>query len=288
MKITAKFHRRHFLQTGLLGSAAWAAAAALPTTARGAITKTNRDPFHGLKIGIASYSLRKFPLDQAIAMTKQLGVRYITLKDFHLAMKSTREERQEAHRKIEAAGLVLMGGGVIYMKEPDEVTPAFEYAKDAGMPTIVASPDPSLLDLVEKTAQQYDIRVAIHNHGPGDPLYPSALDVLRLIKDRDDHLGICIDVGHTVRLGEDPIAVVRQCASRLYDFHIKDITAATDKGGTAAVGQGVIDIVALLKTLIEIKFSGHVALEYEANADAPMPGMMESFAYMRGVLAAID
>jgi len=174
-------------------------------------------------------------------------------------MNSTREERQETRRKVEAAGLVLMGGGVIYVKTDAEVRDAFEYAKDAGMPTMVACPDPSVLDLVENLAKQYDIRIAIHNHGPNDKRYPSALDALRLIKDRDAHMGLCIDVGHTVRLGEDPIAIMQQCASRLYDFHIKDVTEATEKGGATEVGQGVIDIVAVLRTLIGIKYPYHVA-----------------------------
>ena len=287
MKTTDIVNRRHFLRTGVLGSAV-IAAASFPTPAFSALTKANRDPFHGLKLGIASYSLRKFPLDQAIAMTKQAGVRYITLKDFHLAMNSTREERLETRRKVEAAGLVLMGGGVIYVKTEAEVRDAFAYAKDAGMPTMVACPDPGVLDLVENLAKQYDIRIAIHNHGPNDKRYPSALDALRLIKDRDAHMGLCIDVGHTVRLGEDPIAIIQQCASRLYDFHIKDVTEATEKGGATEVGKGVIDIVAVLRTLIGIKYPYHVALEYETHADAPLPGLIESFAYMRGILAAID
>ena len=143
MKTTDIVNRRHFLRTGVLGSAV-IAAASFPRPVFSALTKANRDPLHGLKLGIASYSLRKFPLDQAIAMTKQAGVRYITLKDFHLAMNSTREERQATRRKVEAAGLVLMGGGVIYVKTEAEVRDAFEYAKDAGMPTINAIPPPSM------------------------------------------------------------------------------------------------------------------------------------------------
>lgn len=287
MKNIAVIDRRRFLHTGLLGSAALAAAT-LPVKLVAAVTKPERDPFDGLKVGITSYSLRKFTLDQAIAMTRQAGVKYISLKDVHLPMKSTPDERREAHRKVEAAGLVLMGGGVIYLNDKEgEVRAAFEYAKDAGMPTMIASPEPAALDRVEKMAKQYDIRVAIHNHGPGDKRYPSPLDVLRMVRDRDAHLGLCIDVGHTVRLGEDPVEVIQQCARRLYDFHIKDVTQATAKGSPTAVGKGVIDIVGVLKTLVALRYPYHVALEYEAHADDPLPGIVESYAYLRGVLAAI-
>jgi len=289
MKNTEALNRRSFMKTGLLGSTALAAAAGFPTLLFGAVAKVGQDPFHGLKVGIASYSLRKFTLDQAISMTKQAGVKYICLKDVHLSLKTTPAERLEARKKIEAAGLVLMGGGVIYINnKEDEIRSVFEYAKDAGMPTIVASPDPAAIDIVEKTARQYKIRVAIHNHGPGDKRYPSPLDVLKMVKDRDELMGICMDVGHTVRIGEDPVAVLKQCASRMYDFHIKDVTQATAKGEPIEVGKGVIDTVAVLKTLVSLKFPYHVALEYEANADAPMPGIIGSFTYMRKVLSEMD
>jgi inosose dehydratase len=287
VKDSSTINRRHFLQTSVFGSTALLAAT-LPKAVLGGTTKPQHVPDHGLKLGIASYSLRKFTLDQAIAMTKQAGVKYITLKDVHLPLKSTPDQRKEVHQKIEAAGLVLMGGGVIYMKNDEkEVRNIFDYAKDAGMPTIVCSPDPDALDTVEKTAKEYDLRIAIHNHGPGDARYPSALDVLRLIKDRDAHMGICIDAGHTVRLGEDPLDAIHKCASRLYDFHIKDVTAANATSKATEVGKGVIDIVGVLQALVEMKFPYHVALEYESYSDAPMPGVLESFAYMRGVLAAI-
>src|SRR5262249_47526078 len=208
---------------------------------------------------------------------------YISLKEVHLPLKSSRAQRQEAHKKIEAAGLILMGGGVIYIKnDPAEIRNVFEYAKDAGMPTIVCSPDPEALDGVEKMAKEYDLRIAIHNHGPTDKRYPSPLDVLRLVKDRDARMGICMDVGHTVRIGQDPVPVIEECAARLYDFHMKDVTSATAEGKSIEVGKGVIDIVEVLRALIKVKFPYHVALEYEANADNPMPGVIESYGYMWG------
>ena len=287
MKNFQTINRRRFLQTGLLGSTALAATT-FPKPSLAAATKAGGDPFHGLKVGLTTYTLRKFTLDQAIAMTKEAGVKYISLKEVHLPLKSTPAQREEARKKVAAAGLVLMGGGVIYIKnKDDEIRNVFEYAKDTGMATIVCSPELEALDTVEKMAKEYDRRIAIHNHGPGDKRYPSPLDVLRLVKDRDSRMGLCMDVGHTVRLGEDPGAAIKQSARRLYEFHMKDVTAAVAEGKSAEVGKGVIDIVAVLRALLEVKFSGHVALEYEANGDAPMPGVIESLAYIRGALAAI-
>jgi len=155
------------------------------------------------------------------------------------------------------------------------------------MATIVCSPEPEALDTVEKFVREYNLRIAIHNHGPGDKRYPSPLDVLRMVKNRDKRMGVCIDVGHTVRIGEDPVAAIEKCSSRLYEFHMKDVTAAKADGKTLVVGNGVIDIPAVLKALLKLKWPYHVALEYEPDAEDPMPGVLQSLAYIRGVLAGI-
>lgn len=295
MNTSSKLPRRSFLSSSAVITAA--AAVGLPlcasfTSAAASQASTAappQDDAHGrLKLGIASYSLRKFTLDEAIAMTKKARVRYITLKDMHLPMKSTREQRQEARKEITDAGLVLMGGGVIYLKNDEkEVRSAFEYVKDAGMPTMVCSPDVAALNLVEKFADEYDVKVAIHNHGPGDNKYPSPLDVLRLVKDRSMRMGVCMDVGHTVRINQDPLPIIKECGPRMHDFHIKDVNAATEKGAPVEVGRGIIDIPGVLKALLDIGFAGHLALEYEIKPEDPLPGMVESFAYIRGALAAM-
>lgn len=280
--------RRRFLQTSLLGSSAVWAAANMGGKAFGAVTKPEHEPDGGLKLGVASYTFRNFNLDQAIKMTKQAGFKYINLKDCHLPLKSTREERQEARQKIEAAGLKLMGGGVIYMKKDEaQIQHVFEYAKDAGMPVIVCSPVPEALDLVEKKAKEFNILIAIHNHGPGDKTYPSPLDVFEMIKDRDPRMGICMDIGHTVRVGVDPVECIDRCGSRLHDLHMKDVTKAAKEGRATELGWGVIDIVGVLKALSARKFPYHIGLEYEANAANPLPYVMECAGYLRGTIAAM-
>jgi sugar phosphate isomerase/epimerase len=282
-----RLNRRHFLRASLLGSSAAVTAATLGGDALAAVTKPERDPDGGLKLGMASYTYRNFPLDKAIAMTKQAGFKYINLKDSHLPMKSTAEERQAARQQVEAAGLKLMGGGVIYMKSEAEVQQAFEYARDAGMPCIVCSPDPKVLDSVEKKAREFNILIAIHNHGPTDKLYPSPMDVFAMVKDRDPLMGICMDVGHTVRIPMDPVECIERCGDRMHDLHMKDETAATPAGKATELGRGVIDIVGILKALSARKFPYHVGLEYESHGDVPQPYVMECAGYLRGVVAAM-
>jgi len=241
-----------------------------------------------LKLGLASYSMREFTLDQALDMAKQMGVTYMTFKDVHVPRTDPPEKTRALRAKIEAAGITIMGGGTITIpNDPVQIKKEFEYAKNAGFPLIYTDPEPAALDTIEKMAKEYDIRAVIHNHGPEDKRWPRPQDAYAAIKSRDKRLGLCIDVGHTTRTGTDPVAACRECRDRLYDMHVKDLLAATDKESQTEVGRGVLDFPGLFKTLIEIGYQGQVGLEYEINAKNPLPGMIESMAYMRGVLAAV-
>ncbi len=240
-----------------------------------------------LKIGLASYSMRKQSLDQVLELCKQANVKHLTLKDMHLPLKSTPEELAAARAKLTAAGVTLAGLGVIYMKSEEEVRRAFEYAKAAQAPLIVGAPNPELIDVVEKAVKEFDLPLAIHNHGPEDKHYPTPREIMAVIKKRDRRLGVCMDVGHTIRSGVDPTACVAECGDRLFDLHVKDMKEKTDKSPRVEVGTGVIDIVGLLRALAKRRFAGHLALEYEINPDNPVPGIRESLAYLRGVAAAI-
>lgn len=280
------FNRRAWIASTGLG--ALALASGTVRLVQGDEAPAAKDAFRGLKVGLASYSTREFSLDETLSMMKELQIHYVTLKDFHLKMDATVEERKAAAQKVKDAGCVLAGAGVVYLKNDEaQVRNAFEYCRDAGMPVMVSAPDLDALPLIDKMVKEFDIRVAIHNHGPGDQRYPSPLDAYRLAKDYDKRIGCCMDVGHSVRIGDNEIDVIHAIKDRLYDFHIKDVTERSGKGGTVAVGRGVIDVPGVLNALLEIGFDGHLALEYEANAKNPMPGMIESFAYIRGVLAAL-
>ncbi len=239
------------------------------------------------KFGVASYSLRKFDLDQTLAFSKQLDVDYIAFKSFHLKLDATDAEITEAVRKCKEYGLNLYAGGVIYMKSEAEVDQAFEYARKAGMEMIVGVPSHELLPYVEEKVKAYDIKLAIHNHGPGDKLYPSAESAYVLIKDMDPRMGLCIDIGHTKRIGRSPSQDVKDFFDRVLDIHIKDVTKADHDGMTCEIGRGVIDFNTFLNDLVELGYDGVVALEFEKDGDNPFPGMAESMGYIRGILSTL-
>jgi inosose dehydratase len=240
-----------------------------------------------LTLGLASYSFRKFNTDDTIAMTKRLGLTKICFKSMHLALDASEVDIKATVAKVKAAGLDLYGGGVIYMKSEQDVQQAFQYARMAGMRMIIGVPNYDLLSLCDKKVKETGIILAIHNHGPGDLLYPSPGDVYQRIQQLDKRIGLCMDIGHTMRIGVDPAEAAKKYYDRLYDLHIKDVTSATKDGKTAEIGRGVIDMVKLVSVLRSKGYTGVLSLEYEKDDSDPLPGSAESIGYMRGIMAAL-
>jgi sugar phosphate isomerase/epimerase len=202
------------------------------------------------------------------------------------------DAREEAAALAEyaAAGIKLHAAGTIYFTKDEDadIRSKFEYCKRAGIAVIVAGdPKPETLPRIEKFVKEYDIRVAIHNHGPEDKLWHSPLDVLKAVKDMDPRIGCCIDVGHTVRAGTDVVQAIHEAGPRLLNLHMKDLTNFESKESQVAVGEGIMPMRKMFEALIATKYKGFVDLEYEVHPDDPMPGVISSFAYMRGVLAGI-
>src|SRR5437016_6565249 len=173
---------RHLLNRRALLGAGAAAAAAPFLDARGvpaAPATTAADPWRGLKIGVASYTFRKQALDGLIRGTQRVGLKYVSIKDSHLPMKSTPEERKAVGQKLRDAGITPLSCGVIYLPADEPgMRAAFEYARDLGVPTIVCSPQPGTFDVLDRLVKEFEIRLANHNHGPGDKHYPNPDEVM--------------------------------------------------------------------------------------------------------------
>jgi len=274
--------RRTFLKAAGVGMTA----AAMPIIGYPAISSKNHSKTKtDIQLGIASYSLREFPTEQALDMTLRCGIHRITFKSMHLPLDSSEETIRKTVEMCKKKGVELYGGGVIYMKTREDVDQAFRYAKNAQMEMIIGSPHHDLLPYVEEKVKAYDIKLAIHNHGPGDELYPSAESVYEKVKNLDQRMGLCIDIGHTVRIGRDPGQDLKDYFDRVFDVHLKDVTVADADGVSCIIGHGVIDIPSFLHAVDKTGYTGTLALEYEADKDDPLPGMMESLGYVRGVLA---
>lgn len=240
-----------------------------------------------IKLGVASYSLRKFPRARAIEMVRSLRTPYICIKDFHLPYSSTPEELSAARRECESAGLQILSVGVIYLEKQEDLRRMFDYARSAGTATIICAPKRALVGEVEKFVKEYDIRAAIHNHGPEDKEFPTPRSVLEAIRGTDPRMGLCIDIGHTARAGQDFLEWIDKAGKRLFDIHAKDMVDTSRDARNVPVGEGILPVAAMLRLLKKLDYKDAVMLEYEIDADNPLPGMRESFAYMRGVLAGL-
>jgi sugar phosphate isomerase/epimerase len=269
----------------LRGGSILTASALLSKYAAAFTSDTLSAPTSPVRLGIASYTFRNFDQHHLIDFMKQLKTPYLNLKDMHLPMTPIDQIAPRA-AEYRAAGLILTAvGNISFPKDDDEdIRAKFEYCKAAGISLIVGAPTHESLARVEKFAKLYNIRVGIHNHGTEDKQFPSPLDVLDAVKNMDARMGCCVDVGHTMRTGTDVVAAIRKAGPRLFDVHMKDLADSKSKESQVAVGQGVMPVREIFQALIDLKYPGFVDLEYEIFPDDPMPGVLQSFAYMRGVL----
>ncbi|MFZ0562402.1 MAG: sugar phosphate isomerase/epimerase [Terriglobales bacterium] len=291
MSKTTTVSRRDFIRSTTLAAAALAApvgsSVSLHASPKTTPTANEAAP---IRLGLASYTFRNFTRAQLIGFMKQLNVFALNAKDVkdHLPMDAQLEAAALAD--YAAAGISLHAAGAIYFPKDEDadIRSKFEYCKRAGINVIVAG-DPALetLPRLEKFVNQYDIRIAIHNHGPEDKLWPSPLDVLKAVKNMDPRMGCCIDVGHAARAGTDVLQAIRAAGPRLFNVHMKDLTDFHDKESQVAVGEGIMPVRKMFEALVALNYKGFVDLEYEIHPGDPMPGVIASFAYMRGVLAGM-
>lgn len=294
--------RREAIRTAAIGAfalplltpALWSAeTAGSSSTAPATSSPSQRDVGreHGVRLGVASYSTRTMTLDETISVLQVLRIKNTGLFRAHCDWESaTVDVCRAVGEKLRAAGLTLSGSGVVNLPNDEaKLRQAFENVRAAQMSTMVCKPQMAALPLVEKLVKEYDQKVAIHNHGPEDKVFPTAQSAFEAVKSLDSRIGLCIDIGHAARAGEDPASAIRTYASRVYDLHLKDTIAivGATKDIPAEVGAGRLDIRAVLTALKEINYSGVVAFEYEKVAANPLTGLAESIGYVRGMLAAL-
>jgi sugar phosphate isomerase/epimerase len=288
--------RRHFIgSTALLTAlaatgAANALAADEPLKPAGAekAKPPAKDYWKGMKIGVASYSLRGLKLDACIAAIQRVDMHYVSIKDMHLPMTSTTEERKGVVAKFKAAGITPLSCGVVGLpNDESKCHAAFEYARDIEVPVMVCDPDPDSFPILNKLVKEFDIKLAIHNHGPEAKRFKSPYEALDRAQKYDERIGVCVDVGHTARMNIDPAEAIRKCAPRLYDCHLKDLAQLGNVNNGVEMGRGVLNIRAMFQALLDIKYAYHAGFEYEKDGKDPLPGLAESVGYGRGVVSCL-
>ena len=247
-----------------------------------------QDAFH---LGMAGYTFVKFDIDKTLAFMKKIDVHYLCIKDFHLPIDANAEQIAQFKEKLAAHDVIGYAVGPIYMKDVEAVDKAFAYAQRVGVDLIVGVPGVwgdkgpryDVLDRVEQKVKETGIRYAIHLHGPDMPLYPDATSIWNDVKDRDPRLGICLDIGHDLRAGSDPIKDLKRYGKRVFDIHLKDVTEGTKAGHAIELGRGAIDFPRFVKMLRKVGYKGSLSLEYEKDMTDPFIGIAESVGYFKAV-----
>ncbi len=285
--MTTSLSRRRLLA---LGSAAAVGATFFdsPSVLRAANLLADDDPYQGWPIGVQSYSLRKFDLHEAVRHIQGMGLHYVEFYSKHLSPTASDDTITETKSLLASADITLNAHGVNgFSKDHAANRKVFEFAKKAGVKNITANPKPDSFDSLDKLVEEFDIRVCIHNHGPG-ALFDKSDDTLNAVKDHDKRIGACVDTGHYIRSGENPVDVIRKLGDRVHALHIKDDTHKGDKGShNVVIGQANLDVVGVFKALKDIKFpaDGSISLEYESNPDNPIEDMKACLAVAKEAIA---
>jgi sugar phosphate isomerase/epimerase len=277
-----KQNRRTFFKQGLAGALLLGAAPLLKASAPDISPKSPKknNPFF---LGMAGYTFVNFDLETTLKTMKRLDVKYLCIKDFHLPLNSTEEQIKAFHEKCASYGVTGYGAGPIYMRSEADVDNGFAYAKRVGVKLIVGVPNYELLPYVDKKVKEYGFHYAIHLHGPDIKTYPDATDVWEHTKDLDPRIGMCLDIGHDLRNGCDPVADLRKYHTRVFDIHIKDVTDSTKAGVGIELGRGKIDFPAFVRALREVNYTGSCSLEYEKDMKDPFLGIAESIGYFKAI-----
>jgi sugar phosphate isomerase/epimerase len=248
-----------------------------------------------LTLGLATYSFRKLSTDAAVAALKELGITSVSVFRVHVPiLLSTPDTCRDMAARFRDAGIAIRSTGVVQLAKDEAVmSKVFECGKAAGLSMMTASyaapPDRDTLLMTDRFVREYDIRLAFHNHGPEDRIFPSPYDVWQAVQPYDERLGLCLDVGHTMRAGVDPVEAVARCHARLYDVHIKDslASAGARKDVPVGLGLGHIDLRGIMAELLQVGYAHQVGLEYEVDDADPIPGVAQSFGYLRGMLETL-
>jgi len=254
--------------------------------ATGAAAPAARPSF---QLGVATVTLKSLPLEDALAAVQRVGLANISLHRAHSPWENSPPAWAATAQKIRAAGITPLCCGVLYLKNDEPaMRRMFDYVRTLGVPLFSCSPEPAALPLLERLVREYDLRAAIHNHGPEDKVWPSPAEIWRAIQPLDARVGLCLDVGHSFRAGADPVGTIHRYRERLYDVHLKDSAAAVGAEDIPVeAGRGKLDLRGIVSALIETGYDRAVWFEYEKDPNDPVAGLAESVGYIKGLLRGL-
>ena len=269
--------RRDLLKAGFAATAV----AALPGRLLASLdaARDKQEEYAGFKAGLQTYTLRAFDLDQTLKYLNEFGLKYSQFYSKHVPMTDDKSKIEAVKEKLKAAGIQILSWGVQgFTKDADKTKKAFDFAKAMGFSVYSANPSADSFESLATLTKEYGIKIAIHNHGPDDKTYGRLEQVQKAVEKWPVEIGACVDTGHVLRTGENPVDWIKALGPRVHDVHLKDFSDAKTEH---VLGKGKLDVVGVLKALKEVKFSGILAVEYELNEKNPIADVKECLAVVR-------
>ncbi len=273
--------RRDFLKAG-----ATAAAAVCTGTLPLGTAVAADDPYRGFKMGIQSYSLRGYKVNEALEHTKKLGLHYWEAYPEHIKVGSVPTYIAEQKALLAGADVKLVAFGVVGFNDNEaKAREYFDFAKAIGIESLSADPakNEATFKLLDKLVEEYGVNIAIHNHGPGAS-YDKIDDVVKWVKDHHPRIGACVDTGHYLRSKENPVEALERLKDRVFGVHLKDVK---DAKTFKILGEGDLDVPGCLKVLQKNKYKYCLALEYEENPQNPIHDLEICLQNVRAAMARL-
>lgn len=241
------------------------------------------DRFKGLRMGMQSYTFRKFSLEDTVNAVMDLGLDEIEFCKVHVGPDTPPEDQAVICASLDDLGVSVKAYGVSPFGADEAANRRlFEFAKDWGVEVLTAHPSAESFDNLEALTEEYGVKIAIHNHGP-DSMYPDAAAIRKAVSGRSTRIGLSVDTGHFLRVpGEDPASIIDEFSDRIHSVHLKDMDRDDNE---YILGDGPLDLSGVLNKLTEIGFSGPLSIEYELDPDDPMPAMRETLTRIEAALA---
>lgn len=244
----------------------------------------------GFAISVQCWSFKEFTLFQAIEMAAAAGAGAVELfpgqklggdhGDLKFGTDLPDDKIQAVIDHLKQHQMAAVNFGVTEIpKDEKEARKTFELAKKLGLYGVTTESVGSI-DILEKLAAEYDIKVCFHNHPKPTALW-NPETVWKLIEGRHENLGYCADIGHWPSSGLDPLEVIRKIAPRVRSFHMKDRESIKEWTHDRPFGTGIIDIAAILDEVRKHGFAGNVSIEYEHNWKTSLPEIAQCAGFLR-------
>lgn len=220
-----------------------------------------------VKLGLQTWTCNRMTFDQVVEFAVKHGITQLQFFRGQFDPTASKEETLRKKAILDAHGLTCYTFGVSQTSlDPTENRKLFEFAKLIGAKLIVVEPrDLAEWDNLEALVKEYDIRLAIHNHGKGT-VYGDPATVQGILAKRDKRIGVCLDVGWVTAAGFDAAKVFLDYGDRVYDIHFKDKKVETAADGKEVildvpVGTGAANYAGLFAEIKRTGWSGVLAIE---------------------------